>query len=291
MNKRNLQGFEKAYLALITFIIIQIFLVFLNIYTTQQFSIEDFTVVIIELISILLSYFLGIVPAIIFSLVYIVGYAVYIISGGGNINLLTYILMFFVPVSTIYAGSMNKTRKELVNELVKLNELEERQLKVDPMTSLENEFAFKEVLLKNVNLASRYESYNFSLVMFRLEFINTLRSLLEVKEFNNLIGKIAGIVQKCIREEDYKFIVNNDRIVIITPLTSSKAITPAIRRILEEVGHLVIKSKDGENVNIVLKYGSLDYSEDKNEMFKDYKNVLLELQKSTEVNIYGEYAN
>lgn len=291
MNKRDLEGFEKAYLALITLIIIQIFMIFVNIYTTQKFSIESFTVTVIELISILLSYFLGIIPAIIFSIVYIVGYVFYVVSGEGSITLVSYILMFFIPVVTIYAGNMNKTRKRVVNDLEKLNRLEKIQLRIDENTSFENEFAFKEVLSKNIHLANRYESYYFSMIMFRLEFVETLRRLLDVKEFNNLQEKIAAVVQKCIREEDYKFIVSEGRIVLITPLTSSKSIAPAVRRILEGVGQLKIKSRDGDIVNVVLKAGTLDYSEDKKEVFKDYKSVLLELQKSTEVDIYGEYSD
>lgn len=291
MNKRDLEGFEKAYLALITLIIIQIFIIFVNIYTTQKFPIESFTVTVIELISILLSYFLGIIPAIIFSTVYIVGYVIYVIIGEGNTTLLSYILMFFIPVVTIYAGNMNKTRTRVVNDLEKLNRLEKIQLRVDENTSFENEFAFKEVLSKNIHLANRYESYYFSMTMFRLEFVETLRRLLDVKEFNDLQENIAEVVQKCIREEDYKFIVSEGRIVLITPLTSSKSIAPAVRRILEGVGQLKIKSRDGDIVNVVLKAGSLDYSEDKKENFKDYKRVLLELQKSTEVDIYGEYSD
>lgn len=291
MNKRDLEGFEKAYLALITLIIIQIFMIFVNIYTTQKFPIESFTVTVIELISILLSYFLGIIPAIIFSTVYIVGYVIYVIIGEGNTTLLSYILMFFIPVVTIYAGNMNKTRTRVVNDLEKLNRLEKIQLRVDENTSFENEFAFKEVLSKNIHLANRYESYYFSMTMFRLEFVETLRRLLDVKEFNDLQENIAEVVQKCIREEDYKFIVSEGRIVLITPLTSSKSIAPAVRRILEGVGQLKIKSRDGDIVNVVLKAGSLDYSEDKKENFKDYKRVLLELQKSTEVDIYGEYSD
>lgn len=289
MNKKSLQKLEGAYLALITLIIIQIFLVFVNIYTTQKFTIEVFTVIVVELISILLSYFLGIIPAIIFSIVYITGYVFYVVSGEGSITLVSYILMFFIPVTTIYAGNMNKTRKRVVNDLEKLNRLEKIQLRVHTNTSFENEFAFKEVLSKNIHLANRYESYYFSITMFRLEFVETLRRLLDVKEFNNLQEKIAEVVQKAIREEDYKFIVSEGRIVLITPLTSSKSIAPAVRRILEGVGQLKIKSRDGDIVDVVLKAGSLDYSEDKKEIFKEHKSVLLELQKYTEVDIYGEY--
>lgn len=291
MNKRNLESYEASYLALITFIIVQVFLVFVNIYITQKFTIVFFTIVVVELISILFSYFAGIVPAAVFSIVYIVGYIVYAVNGNSNINLVGYILMFFVPLSTVVAGNMNRTRKKVINDLVKLNELEEMQLKMDPHTNLENEIAFKEVLSKQSNLAYRYPEYNFSAVMFRLEFIDTLRALLDVKEFSYLLEKIAEIIQNCIREEDYKFIVNNNRFVIITPLTSSEGIAPARRRILEGVEQLNIKDENGEAVNIVLKTGGIDYSKDKHDMFKEYKGVLLALQKATEVDIYSEYAN
>jgi diguanylate cyclase (GGDEF)-like protein len=291
MSKRNLESYEISYLVLITFIIVQLFLIFVNIYNTQKFSIENFTVAIIELISILFSYFAGMVPAAIFSIVYIVGYIVYVIDGEGHTTLVSYVLMFFVPLSTIYAGNMNRTRKKVTNDLAKLDELEEMQFKMDPHTNLENEAAFKEVLSKQSNLAHRYSTYYFSIFMFRLEFIDTLRTLLDVKEFNSLLEKIARVVQNSIREEDYKFIVNSNRFVIITPLTSSETIAPAIRRILEGVGQLNIKDTNGDIINITLKVGGLDYSKDKHDMYKDYKSVLLALQKATEVDVYGEYSN
>lgn len=291
MNKRNLKSYEIDYLMLIILIIVQVFLIFVNIYNTQKFPIGDFTIVIVELISILLAYISGMIPAAVFSIVYIVGYIVYVINGENNVTLVNYILMFFVPLSTIYAGNMNRARKNIINDLIKLGELEETQLKMDPHTNLENEFAFKEVLSKQSNLAYRYEMYNFSIFMFRLEFIDTLRSLLDVKEFNNLLEKIAEVIQKSIREEDYKFIVSNNRFVIITPLTSSEKVSTAIRRILEKVQQIDVRDSKGDIVNIILKVGGFDYSKENHEMFKNHQSILLELQKSTEVDVYGEYAN
>lgn len=273
------------------FIVVQIFLVFVNIYKTQEFSIVSFTVIIVQLISILLSYFVGIVSAAIFAIVYVVGYVVYIIKGESKINLISYILLFFVPLSTVYAGNMNNTRRKIMGDLVRLNKLEEMQLKIDPYTQLENEVAFKEALSKHSNLAQRYSNYHFSVFMFRLEFIDTLRSLLDVKDFNHLIESIAGVIQKSIREEDYKFSLSNNRFAIITPLTSSGDIRPAIRRILEGVGKLNINDRHGERVDLVLKAGGIDYSMENHHMFKDYKTILTELQRATEVDIYGEYSN
>lgn len=291
MSKRNLKKYEISYLVLMSFIMIQVFLIFTNVYNTQEFSIESFTIVIVQLISILLSYFVGLIPAAVFSVAYVIGYVMYIIKGENDVNLVSYILMFFVPLTIIYAGNMNRTRGKISNDLVKLNELEEIQLKMDPFTSLENEYAFKEVLSKHSNLAYRYPVYYFSVFMFRLEFIDTMRTLLDTEGFNELLEKIASIIQKSIREEDYKFTVSKDRFVIITPMTSKDSITIAVRRIIEGVEKIDIKDRNGDLVNIVLKAGGLDYSKEDHDMFKDSGKTLLELEKTTEVDIYGEYAN
>lgn len=291
MNKEGLGRYETSYLVLIVIFIVQIFLLFLDIYMTQRFTIENFTIIVVQLIAILFSYFWGLLPAAIFSTIYILGYIVYAVYGEKQTSLISYSLMLFVPLSIIYSGSMNRTRREIINDLNKLADLEEMKLKLDPNTNLENESAFREVLSKQVNLAYRYEEYKFSLYMFRLEFIETLRNLLDVKEFNNLLEEIAEVIQGSIREEDYKFSVNGDRFVIITPLTSSSDIAPAIRRILERVERINIRDRYGDEINITLKAGGLDYSRDGHEMFKDYKRALLELQKATEVDVYGEYSN
>lgn len=291
MKKRKIESYERYYLILITFIVLQIFLIFFNIYNTQQFPIEDFTIVIIQLIVILLSYFIGMIPAAVFSIIYIVGYIAYMINVEGSITVISYILMFFVPLLTIYAGNMNIARKEIINDLVKLYKLEEIELKIDSNTNLENENAFKEILSKHNNLANRYSNYYFSMHMFRLEFIDTIRILLDVKEFSKLLEKIARIIESSIREEDYKFIVNNNRFIVITPLTSSEAFAPAVRRILENVKGLDIIDKNGEKLNIVLKTGGIDSSRVNYEIFKNHSNTIKELQKATEVDIHGEYFN
>ncbi|NLI89633.1 MAG: diguanylate cyclase [Epulopiscium sp.] len=290
MNKRNLKSYETSYLFLVTFLITQIFLIFINIYYTQTFPIENFTVVVIQLLSILLSYFIGIVPAALFSIIYVVAYIFYIMTGEQNINIVTYILLFFVPLSTIYAGNMNQSRKEIINDLHKLEKLENIQLKMDPRTNLENEYAFKDLLSKYSNLAYRYPEYTFSVSMFRLEFVETLRTLLDAKEFGKLIEDIAEVIQSSIREEDSKFIVSNDRFIIITPMTSYDNIKPAVRRVVEASRKFSIKNKDGDIVDIVLKVGGLDYSKERHDLFKDHKQILLELQRETEVDVYGEYA-
>ena len=291
MNKRSLRGHEFSFLFLMTLITVQIFLVFLGVYYSQGFLVESFTVVVVELIAILLAYFLGIVPATFFSLVYVVGYIFYVIVGENTVNLITYVLLFFVPLSTIYAGNMNRTRKQIINDLIKLDSLEKIQLKMDPHTHLENETAFKEALSKHSNLSYRYPEYSFSVFMFKLEFKETLKTLLDVREFSSLLEKVAGVIQNSIREEDYKFIVNNDRFIVITPMTSCRNVEPAIRRILDGINKIQIKDKNNEDINIVIKVGCRVYSKDEHDMFKDYKKILLELEKATEVDVYGEYSN
>ncbi len=291
MDRKSLKGHEASFLFLVTLIIAQMFLVFINIYHTQGFPVESFTIVVVELIAILLAYFLGIIPATFFSLVYVVGYVFYVATGENTVNIITYILLFFVPLSTIYAGNMNRMRKQIINDLIKLDSLEKIQLKMDPHTNLENETALKEVLSKHSNLAYRYPQYSFSVFMFRLEFVETLKTLLDVREFSNLLEKLASVIQTSIREEDYKFIVSNDRFIVITPMTSCGNMGPAIRRILDGINKIDIKDRNSENIDIVVKVGCKAYSKDEHDTFKDYKQVLLDLQKDTEVDVYGEYSN
>ena len=289
MGQEDLRKFETSYLFLIVFLMIQVFLIFFNIYYTQVFPIEAFTVIVIELIAILLSYFIGIVPSILFSVSYVVGYVFYIALGEHSINITTYILLFFVPLSTIYAGNMNRMRRQIISDLSRLSELENIQLKIDTQTNLENEFAFKEVISKYSNLAYRYSDYSFSVTMLRLEFIETLKTLLHPKDFSQLIEKTAEAIQNSIREEDSKFIVSQDRFIIITPMTSYNNIKPAIRRIIDTSRKFDVKDKNGHTIDITIKAGGLDYSKNQHEIFKEAKALILELQKQTEVDVYGEY--
>lgn len=290
MDKKGLNDYETNFSLLISLIIGQLFFVFVNMYFKQSFSIQSFTVIVIQLIAILLSYFFGLVTAAFFSLVYIIGYIFYILNSSLAMELDLYILLFLVPLSTILAGNMNRARKKMTNDLDKLDLLENMEVRIDPNTNISNESAFKDILSKNINLAHRHPSYFFSVSMFRLESIGRLKTLLGIKEFTRLLGHLAKVISISLREEDYKFIVSKDRFVILTPLTRAKDIQPAIMRILEDVSRLEVRDRNGDKIDLIIKVGSLDFSHSQFDLFDNLDKLLVQLEKSTELDVYGGYS-
>lgn len=289
LDKKSLNEFETNFLILISLIVGQLLLSFVSIYYKQSFPIESLTVIVIQLIAILLSYFSGLLTAMAFSLVYIIGYIFYILNSSLAMDPVFYILLFLLPLSTIIAGNMNRARKNIDYDLEKLDLLENMEVRLDPNTNLANQSSFKDVLSKNINLAHRHPSYFFSVSMFRLDSIRELKSLLGMKEFNRLLKHLARVINYSLRNEDYKFIVSQDRFVILNPLTLSKDIEPAIMRILEDISRLEIRDFSGNMIDLNIRVGSLDFSHDRSYLFDDLDKLLLELDQSSDLEIYEEY--
>lgn len=123
MNIQGLKKYDTSYLVLMVFLIIQLFLVLFDIYNTMAFTIEGFTIIIIQLIAILFACFGRMLPITIFSTIYILGYIGGIIYGQKYTSIICYILMLFVPLSIIYSKSIKKTKEDTAGDLIKLTYL------------------------------------------------------------------------------------------------------------------------------------------------------------------------
>ncbi len=120
MNKEGLRGYDTSYLVLIAFFIVQIFFVFFDIYRTKGLSMENFTIITIQLIAILFSCRGEMLPIATFSTIYILGYIGSTIYNKKYTPIICYSLMLFVPLSIIYSRSINKTKEETKKDLIKL---------------------------------------------------------------------------------------------------------------------------------------------------------------------------
>lgn len=290
-SKNSLKKFEKKQVALLIVVLIELFLIYLNIYLNQRFPIEQFLVINIQLLAVVFSYVLGLFFTSAFSIIYIVALVTYIVNTGLSLTVLSSLLLLLTPFILLLAANIKKSRHQLKSDLESFEKLNVMQSRIDPFTMLENEFAFSEILKKHTNLSDRYDQYFYSVSMIRIEFLSTLRDLLDVQVFNQMIEDIASIIQTTIRTEDYKFILDNNRFAIITPLTSKEDVESAIRRILEKIEQLTIVDRHGKNIQLVIKYGTIECTHENIALFQETEKIILELQKLTEVDVHGEYIN
>lgn len=121
MNIEGLKKYRTSYLVLIAVFLIQLSLVFFDIYNTRGLTMEGFTIVTIQLIVILLSCFGRMLPIATFSIIYILGYIGGVIYSQKYTTIICYTLMLFVPLSIIYSKSINKSKEDTKKDLINLN--------------------------------------------------------------------------------------------------------------------------------------------------------------------------
>lgn len=120
MNKEGLKGYDTSYLVLIAFFIVQVFFIFFDIYRTKSLSMENFTIIIIQLISILFACRGEFLPIATFSTIYFLGYIGSTIYNKKYTPVICYSLMLFVPLAIVYSRSIKKTKEESKRDLIKL---------------------------------------------------------------------------------------------------------------------------------------------------------------------------
>ncbi len=120
MNMEGVKKYDTSYLVLIAFFIIQLLLVFFDIYNTRGLTMEGFTIITIQLIVILFACFGRILPIATFSIIYALGYIGGLIYGQKYTSIICYTLMLFVPLSIIYSKSINKSKEDTAEDLIKL---------------------------------------------------------------------------------------------------------------------------------------------------------------------------
>lgn len=140
---------------------------------------------------------------------------------------------------------LTKRNRELARELAEKNrQLEEEVLRVraemeilathDELTGLYNYRYLQNMLSKEVPRALRYH-HPLSLAMLDLDFFKDLNDYYGHTVGNQVLARVAKILQECIRQSDCVCRFGGEEFAIVLPVTSKQQAEPILKRICNAI--------------------------------------------------------
>ncbi|MNN06192.1 GGDEF domain protein [compost metagenome] len=278
-----------GYAALIGFAVVQQFLVYLNVYRNQSFSMVEMILSMLAAVAILIGLLLpagvSVVGVFLFVVCYFVWLAIY-----AEIDVLSLSWVLIIPANVLIA-TLIKTlliRNKILVQ--RLNDLKDMNPIIDLDTTLGNKEALADTVVKQSNLAQRYsEQYGFCMAMFKIDFLSMVQESLGSDRYAELLLKLSGTIQKQIRYEDYKFFIEEGRFIILCPMMNHEYLQMLTDRIKAAMMEIDFLDKKDRPLKLVVRTGAVVFHKEQFDKYEDIDGVIAALERKTETDLIGEY--
>lgn len=213
----------------------------------------------------IVTYLGGIILGLILSSIVIFVYATYLFY----INLINeiemgffyYLWMIAIPIVTLTIGELRNNLFIIQEDNRKLLENYENLVTINEETGLSNIKSFYRDLDKEISKAKRHNA-PCTLLLMKLPYYKEIRKIIGDDNTKKLIRDISTLIISSTRNEDERYIIENDTLAIIMPNTNLNGSEVVKNRIKEGIIELNLKLKDEkEAVNIDTKISILQYNE------------------------------
>lgn len=288
-NKRWVQRAVGGYALLIGLAVLQELLVYINVFRDQSFTLLELGFAIGCLAALMLGFLAPAGVSVVCIFVYIVAYFVWLTTYA-KVDVLSISWLWLLPANVAVAAFIKTGLVRNKRLMERLEELQRKNPEVDLATALGNKEAFRETLIKQSNLANRYsDTYNFCLVMFKIEFLPMVQESLGSQGYAQLLASLSEGIRKHIRYEDYKFALDRGRFIVLLPMTDQEYLMTLTDRIRHALVDIPSQDGKGGELNLVIRTGALVFAKEQFSQYEDADAVIAALERNTETDLIGEY--
>ncbi|EFU43816.1 putative diguanylate cyclase [Paenibacillus vortex V453] len=288
-NKRWVQRAVGGYALLIGLAVLQELLVYINVFRDQSFTLLELGFAIGCLAALMLGFLAPAGVSVVCIFVYIVAYFVWLTTYA-KVDVLSVSWLWLLPANVAVAAFIKTGLVRNKRLMERLEELQRKNPEVDLATALGNKEAFRETLIKQSNLANRYsDTYNFCLVMFKIEFLPMVQESLGSQGYAQLLASLSEGIRKHIRYEDYKFALDRGRFIVLLPMTDQEYLMTLTDRIRHALVDIPSQDGKGGELNLVIRTGALVFAKEQFSQYEDADAVIAALERNTETDLIGEY--
>ncbi|MEX3618467.1 GGDEF domain-containing protein [Paenibacillus glucanolyticus] len=288
-NKRWVQRAVWGYALLIGLAVVQEMLVYINVFRDQSFTLLELGFAIGCLAALMLGFLAPAGVSVVCIFVYIVAYFVWLTTYA-KVDVLSISWLWLLPANVAVAAFIKTGLVRNKRLMERLEEVQRKNPEVDLATALGNKEAFRETLIKQSNLANRYsDTYNFCLVMFKIEFLPMVQESLGSQGYAQLLASLSEGIRKHIRYEDYKFALDRGRFIVLLPMTDQEYLMTLIDRIRHALVDIPSQDGKGGELNLVIRTGALVFAKEQFSQYEDADAVIAALERNTETDLIGEY--
>ncbi|MFB5677371.1 GGDEF domain-containing protein [Paenibacillus terreus] len=287
--KTPLYGVVWGYILLIAIALLQEQFVFVDIYVSQTYTVQDLLFNAAVLVALVAGLLLPVGVSVVGIFVFLVCYLVWLATYAPPEVLV--ISSFLLIPGNALAAALIKTYLIRSNRfLERMEELERTNPQVDPHTTLGNKDAFADAIVKQSNLARRHpDRYGFCVAMFKIEFLPLVQESLGSQGYAALLRDLSDTIQKQLRYEDYKFFIDNGRFVIICPMTPAEFLESLTDRIKKAMMDVPFADLKGRPLKLVVRSGALVFHPEQFSKYENIEGVIAALERNTETDLIGEY--
>ncbi|MEJ9219102.1 GGDEF domain-containing protein [Paenibacillus glucanolyticus] len=288
-NKRWVQRAVWGYALLTGLAVLQELLVYINVFRDQSFTLLELGFAIGCLAALMLGFLAPAGVSVVCIFVYIVAYFVWLTTYA-KVDVLSISWLWLLPANVAVAAFIKIGLVRNKRLMERLEELHRKNPEVDLATALGNKEAFRETLIKQSNLANRYsDTYNFCLVMFKIEFLPMVQESLGSQGYAQLLASLSEGIRKHIRYEDYKFALDRGRFIVLLPMTDQEYLMTLTDRIRHALVDIPSQDGKGGELNLVIRTGALVFAKEQFSQYEDADAVIAALERNTETDLIGEY--
>ncbi|MGN7469308.1 diguanylate cyclase domain-containing protein [Brevibacillus sp. SAFN-007a] len=288
-NNSPTRKMEMGYVILLLLTALQEALVYVQVYWKQAYTLSEFMLGMAILLALLLGYALPMGVSVVLVFVYMVSYMVWL-AAYANASVIVYSWLLAIPANVLVAAFIKSYVIRSKRIVERLEELKTIHPIIDLDTTLGNKEALAETVIKQSNLAKRYEDrYSFCMAMFKIEFLPYVQEALGSERYAQLLLELSNTIQKQIRFEDYKFSLDEGRFVILLPMTNKDYLQQLTGRIKNAMMDVAVTDKKGRPLELVIRSGALVFQKEQFSQYEQIDNVIAALERNAELDVIGEY--
>lgn len=209
---------------------------------TAGINIMQFILAFCFVLSMAVSYNLGLIPGLLFTLVFVFSYGTYLLYGVmvtgaiSELKLEYAIWLFAVPIEAYLAGKLSGESDRLIWEMEK-NAIKNNYVTIDELTGFLNDQGFFKRLEEEVARSQRFKNPLTVMVMV-LTNLSEIRAIYGKGGIEDILKSLSGVVDETIRNIDTKSLINSETFAFIltgTPLEGARVVEEKMNRSLERI--------------------------------------------------------
>ncbi|NMF03324.1 diguanylate cyclase domain-containing protein [Clostridium beijerinckii] len=248
-------------------------------------SFENYIMLEVVMIIALVSYYTNVTLALVVTLaadfVYM-SYKLYLnFLGNINIDFYSYYWIFLIPGTAILMSLVSRNIFALQTENESLINENSELVMIDEETNIKNQRALLIELPIYMKLSTRHK-IPVTLLIVKIKFAEKLRSILGKEGYKLLLIQSSQVLEKSLREEDIKYIIDDKTFgfLTITDVTGAKVVKERFRENINKYDF--IKGSHYKKVKLDIQIGSYTFDNS----IKDPLDIIRMAEKELEYDIY-----
>lgn len=226
---------------------------------------ENYVMFLVAMIVTIVSYYTNVTLALISVLVVDFGYISFklyeSIVHGTSIQFNTYFWIIFIFVAALVTSILSININKLQDDIRELDKKNKTLVTIDEETNLRNIKSFMNEMPIYMSMTKRHTELHLTLMITKIKYSSNIKSILGKEEYKNIIKDITDATNEVLRDEDRKYILNEDTFayILITDDLGAKVVKDRIKKRIDDIAISESKAA-GRLIKVEMQTGHYEWN-------------------------------